>query len=262
MTEQTNRPAIQEQADRYRAASRIMWAVRVCALLLAAAGLFLAGRYLLNERFLAEYRSGRYTDTWERPLLPLNLPEGWLPLYHMGNISYQLEDYDAAIGWYQRSLEKHPPEEEKECAVRINLALALLHKVDYEHLDTEKAVQTAISQLQNARSVLTEHGCADPDRTDGHSPEAEQLKKEIDELLQQLQNPDSGQQEEQQEEQQEQEQQEEQQNDRQESNREKHIRQELEEQRQQSAQERADAQQELGRQEEGSGGGMFDGKTW
>ena len=79
MTEQTNRPAIQEQADRYRAASRIMWAVRVCAFLLAAAGLFLAGRYLLNERFLAEYRSGRYTDTWERPLLPLNLPEGWLP---------------------------------------------------------------------------------------------------------------------------------------------------------------------------------------
>ena len=90
----------------------------------------------------------------------------------------------------------------------------------------------------------------------------QQLKKEIDELLQQLQNPDSGQQEEQQEEQQEQEQQEEQQNDRQESNREKHIRQELEEQRQQSAQERADAQQELGRHEEGSGGGMFDGKTW
>ena len=264
MTEKEyGQPPEPERSDAARA-GRLMWVIRVTALLLAAAGLFLTGRFLLNERFLSDYRSGRYADTYERPLLTPNLPESWLPLYNLGNVSYQQEDYDAAVGWYQQSLEKNPPEEEKECAVRINLALALLHKVDYEHLDTEKAVSTAVQQLLQARGILTEHGCADPEGTEGHSPEAEQLKKEIDEFLKKLQNPDSSQDQEEQNDGQEQEekQQQEQQDDRQESNREKHIREELEQQRQQSAKERANAQQELGRQQDGSGSGEFDGKTW
>ena len=245
------------------ASRRRMWLALCAIVLAAAAGLFLTARHVLNERFISDYGAGKYTDTFEKLLLPVNLPEGWLPLYHMGNISYQKEDYDAAISWYQQSLEKNPPAEEKECAVRINLALALLHKIDYEHLDTEKAVSTAITQLRTARSVLTEHGCADPDGTDGHSPEAEQLKKEIDELLRQLQNQSSDQQEEE-DDQQEQEQQEnqDQQDDRKESNREKQIREELEQQRQQSAQKRAEAESERDRQGQEGSSDWFDGKTW
>lgn len=243
-------------------ARRVMLAVTVCAVLLAAAGFFLCGRHLLNEAFLREWDSGRYTDKFERPLLPVNFPESWLPLYHMGNISYMQEDYDAAVSWYQRSLGKNPPAEEKECAVRINLALALLHKIDYEHLDTENAVRTAVSQLKTARSVLTEHGCADPDGTDGHSEQAEQLKKEIDELLKKLQNESEQQEDQQQDSQDTQDKEKEQEDDRQESGREKQIREELEEQRKQSAQERADKQQEKGMAEDGSGFGEFDGKTW
>ena len=245
-----------------RSAKRIMLAVTVCAVLLGAAGLLLCGRQLLNEAFLRDWNSGRYTDTWERPLLPVNLPEGWLPLYHMGNVSYMQEDYDAAVSWYQQSLGKNPPAEEKECAVRINLALALLHKIDYAHLDSENAVRTAVSQLKTARGVLTEHGCADPEGTDGHSREAEQLKKEIDELLRKLQDESGQQSDEEQNEQEQQDEPKDQKDDLQESVREKQIRRELEEQRKQSAQERADMQQEKNRAEDGSGFGEFEGKTW
>ena len=238
-------------------------AVLAAAVLLTAAGLFLPVRHLLNERFLSDYGNGYYSDRFERLLLFPNIPEGWLPLYHMGNICYQTEDYDAAVSWYQQALEKEPPAEEKECSVRITLALALLHKIDYDSLDTEEGARTAVRQLQSARAVLTEHGCADPEGSDGHSREAETLKKEIDELLKKLQNSESssGQEDKEQEEPQEQEQEQEQEN-RQESGREKHIREELEQQRRESAQERAEAGQEKMRQEQGDQFGEFDGKTW
>ena len=233
------------------------------AVLITAAGLLFSLRYLLNERFLSDYGNGIYSDRYERPLLMPNIPEGWLPLYHMGNICYQNGDYDSAVNWYQQSLEKKPPAEEKECSVRINLALALLRKIDYESFDTEEGVRVAVRQLETARAVLTEHGCADPEGTDGHSAEAEKLKEEIDKLLEQLQNPDgSDGREEKEQEQQDRNEQEQKQDDRQESGREKHIREELERQRQKSARERAEAGQEKIRREEGDQAGEFDGKTW
>ena len=43
-------------------------------------------------------------------------------------------------------------------------------------------------QLQAARNILTAKGCAEPakDSWNGHSKEAEQLKKEIDQMIDQL----------------------------------------------------------------------------
>lgn len=243
-------------------ARRLMNIVRAAAVLLAAAGLFLCMRFLLNEAFLRDWRRGEYTDAWERPLLPVNFPESWLPLYHMGNVSYMREDYDTAVSWYEKALEKNPPEEEKECAVRINLALALLHRIDYEQLETEQEIRAAVGTLQAARSVLTEHGCADPDGTDGHSAEAEQLKKEIDELLKRLQADGSQSQDQKQESREQKEESGDPSDDRQESGREKQIRKELEKQRKESAKERAKAQESGGWAEDGSGSGGFDGKTW
>ena len=83
------------------------------------------------------------------------------------------------------ALEAHPGEK-KECDIRVNLALAMLKKINFDHLDTEKDKENAIRTLQAARNVLCEKGCADPYGTDGHDPEAEQLKQDIDKMLEEL----------------------------------------------------------------------------
>ena len=62
----------------------------------------------------------------------------------------------------------------------------MLHKIDFDNLDTEKQKSNAIRQLQAARNVLCEKGCADPYGTNGHDPEAEQLKQDIDKMLEEL----------------------------------------------------------------------------
>ena len=147
--------------------------------------LFLGIRYLINLGFVIKYNNGIYSAKTEEFLSKVNIPEGYVPLYNAGNAYYMTEDYDSAISSYKDALDAHPTEK-KECDIRVNLALAMLKKVDFDNLDTEKQKQNAIRQLQSARNVLVEKGCADPYGTNGHDPEAEQLKQDIDKMLEKL----------------------------------------------------------------------------
>ncbi len=164
-----------------------MRGIIIASVLLGIMGLFLCIRYAMNSGFLIAYNKGNYSSTIPNALQKVNIPEGYLPYYNAGNVDYMHGDYDSAIGNYKQALECAPPEK-KECSIRINLALAMCHKIDFENLDTEKSVASAVRQLKAARKVLVEDGCACPEvgKADGHSPEAEKLKKDIDDMLQQL----------------------------------------------------------------------------
>lgn len=246
-----------------RSLVRIFMAAGATVLTLTA--IFLAARILVNTAFARELENGTPSPAAEEALTIINFPEPYVPLYNAGNAYYKLEDYDMAIDRYQRALEHHP-KDGKECPIRVNLALAMVHKIDFDHLDSEKKIDKAIQQLRSARLVLTEEGCAAPEGPDGHDPEAQKLREEIDELIKQLeqmkQNQDSDGDED--EQQQQQQQQDQQQSDRSKSNREREIERRLKEQKQQSMQEQQDAQTEKERREggQGSDGYEYGDKNW
>lgn len=78
---------------------------------------------------------------------------------------------------------KHLPEE-KECAIRINLALAMIGTMD-EDYEAPQHVDTSLEILRRARDILLEKDCA-TESGDGHSETAEQLKEEIEAWMEQL----------------------------------------------------------------------------
>ncbi len=164
---------------------KFMRIITIVGVFFAVFAAFFAMKYIVNLVFLINYDKGNYSVETEEFLQHLNIPEGYLPHYNAGNAHYKLEEYDKAIVEYQMALEAHPGEK-KECDIRVNLALAMLKKINFDHLDTEKDKENAIRTLQAARNVLCEKGCADPYGTDGHDPEAEQLKQDIDKMLEEL----------------------------------------------------------------------------
>jgi tetratricopeptide (TPR) repeat protein len=149
-------------------------------------GMMLVARHVGNESFIGRYNKGVYEVETEGSMLRPNIPDGYVPLYNLGNVYYKNGDYEQAAAFYYTALEKDPPEIDEECRIRINLALALLHQVDFEDLDTRQKVNRAITHLKAARGVLTEHGCANEKDSKGHSKDAEKLKKDIDEMLRKL----------------------------------------------------------------------------
>ncbi len=242
--------------------------INVVSIIFALAGLFLGIRFLINVHFVYSYNHGVYRDAEEEFLAKVNIPEGYVPHYNAGNAYYMKEDYDNAISSYKDALESHPTEK-KECDIRVNLALAMLHKIDFDHLETEKQISNAVRQLQSARNVLVEKGCADPYGTNGHDPEAEQLKQDIDKMLEKLgaepEPPDQNQSDEEQ-----------QQNggdeseEKQKSYREQQLEKDLGKQREDAMEERREADSNKQYKEgssgsssgEGGSGDDFDGKTW
>ena len=241
--------------------------INVVSIFLAVIALFLGIRFLINFHFVYSFNHGTYNVAEEEFLAKLNVPEGYVPKYNAGNAYYMKEDYDNAISSYKEALESHPTEK-KECDIRVNLALAMLHKIDFDHLETEKQISNAVRQLQSARNVLVEKGCADPYGTNGHDPEAEQLKQDIDKMLEKLgaepeppdgdegdesQNQNGGESEE-----------------KQKSYREQQLEKDLGKQREESMEERREADNNK-QYKEGSSGGSndgggssddFTGKTW
>lgn len=110
-------------------------------------------------------------------------------LYNKGNKLYERYDYVGAIEQYQKALAANPPHF-KECSVRVNLALAMIYNMGEDFAEPEN-VESSIETLLAARDILLEDDCA-TEAGDGHSEPAQQLKEEIDKLLEQLQEPPSG----------------------------------------------------------------------
>lgn len=107
--------------------------------------------------------------------------------YNKGNNLYERFDYAGAIEAYESALNAHPPHflSHKECSVRVNLALAMIYNMGPDFADPLN-IDSSIETLMVARDILLEDGCA-TEEGDGHSEPAQQLKEEIDKLLEQLQ---------------------------------------------------------------------------
>ncbi|SEG01397.1 Tetratricopeptide repeat-containing protein [Eubacterium ruminantium] len=232
----------------------------ICALVLALA-LYFGIRYIMNETFINHYEDEQYETSIMDKLSHLNYYESYLPYYNKGNAEYKNGNYDKAIAAYKKALDENPPHRgEKECDIRVNLALAMIAKIDFSEMTDEKDVQRIIRQLKAARNVLTEEGCANPDNPDGHNKEAEQLKKDIDDFLDQLQQQQD--QDDQQDDQQDQDQNNDEQNN-QFSDRENDLKEQLENQMTDSLQEHSDAEKEKEEKENGIDWDNYGlGKTW
>lgn len=140
--------------------------------------------FIINEIFISKYNDGEYKEKDVKKLFILNITQPYIAHYNYGNVLYKNGDYDGAISEYEKALKAFPPEK-KECSIRINLALAILSKID-----VNEGKEEAIKKLNKARDVLCEDGCAHKNDDNGHSKKAEKLKKDIDNAIKQLQNND------------------------------------------------------------------------
>lgn len=145
----------------------------------------------VNHSFISDYRRGVYAADKEEKLLVLNVPESYLPYYNMGNVAFKNGDYNSAIAYYTQALSLKPTGK-RECQVRINLALAMVYSIDLYHLDSQDKIDTALIILYKARDILMENGWAADDPAQARDATAQQLKEDIDRLIEQLENPEGG----------------------------------------------------------------------
>ena len=154
-------------------------------------GIILAKRLIINGSFVSAYNKGEYRADQEQELLDFNFPEGYIPYYNLGNAAYKQGDYNSAVSYYTEALKQYPPEK-RECDIRVNLALALCNTIDFYNLDSQEKIDTALFILYKARDVLLEKGCATDEGEPGHDEDAQQLKEDIDKMIEKLKNPDQG----------------------------------------------------------------------
>ncbi|WP_029232413.1 tetratricopeptide repeat protein [Butyrivibrio sp. VCB2006] len=159
----------------------------VLAVVLAVLAGILTTRILVNHSFVKAYNKGDYQTQKEESLLVGNVPEGYLPYYNLGNVAFERKDYNSAIGYYNKALERYPVGK-KECDIRINLALAMCYSIDFDALTTQEALDTAQLILIKARDILLENNWATDNGVGHRDDDAQQLKEDIDRMLEQLQN--------------------------------------------------------------------------
>lgn len=184
-------PILEKNKKIFRRILIVLW---VLCLMIAIDGVFLIARNVVNNGFLKDYENGRYSESPEKLFLHTVFGESYVVPYNLGNVNCFLGDYEQAVKYYQKALNSNPPEIDQECKIRVNLAFAMCHTIDFETLDysDEDAVNKAIATLTSARAVLTDHECASMPvgSEDGHFHDADLLKHDIDEMLQKLQNQD------------------------------------------------------------------------
>ncbi len=176
--------------------------ILIVAAILVVASLLVGFKVANNHNFVRKYNNGEYLTEKEEKLLTLNVPESYLPYYNLGNVAYENGDYNSAVGYYTKALSLYPVGQ-KDCMIRINLALAMCYSIDFANLDSQEKVDSALVILYKARDILLEKGCAIDVEYDedgnvvgddcGHNKDAQKLKDDIDKMIERLQNgSDSG----------------------------------------------------------------------
>lgn len=162
---------------------------KIIAIILYVAVILLFGRFCLsyfyNQYVLDEYKAGNYSIN-EDLLLSLNIIEPYIVHYNNANILYQNMLYEDAIKEYEMTLSYKDLPEDRECRVRINLALCYVAMLpqDYDSIDN---IDDSIANLYTACEVLTENGCA-KDGGGGHSSRAQTLYDELMAKIEELEN--------------------------------------------------------------------------
>ena len=167
-------------------------AIFMAGILTLLCALFFILRWGLNAWYVAEAGKGIYHPEMESLLSVFDKPDGYVIWYNIGNYYYENGDYREAEDAYLKAIECGIPYE-KECPVKINLALCKLAQLDEDEWDaffdcSDSGDLNAQSRkvektLLEARDILTEDECAHEDDENGHDEQAQLLKDEIDELL-------------------------------------------------------------------------------
>lgn len=139
--------------------------------------------YAYNQMTISKYEEHDYSHNVD-VLTHTDILQGYIAHYNNGNIHYQNGEYEEAIEDYKAALDEAPPHENEECDIRVNLALAIIETLP-EDYDAFENIDQSIETLQEAREYLLEEECA-MDEVDGHDEDAQKLKEEIDELIEQL----------------------------------------------------------------------------
>ncbi|MDT0201115.1 tetratricopeptide repeat protein [Nocardioides sp. AE5] len=121
------------------------------------------------------YDDGDYTKAGEEfdANTGTNIFQSWIAHFNRGAALFQAEDHEGAIASFEKALANVP--DDKECKVRINIALA--HEAIGDGL-VETDPQGAIDRWQSGRDVLAEGEC--PDRDEDAKTVDERLKKKIE----------------------------------------------------------------------------------
>ena len=82
--------------------------------------------YVNNERKIKRFENGDYK---ENSTDVLGFTEPYINDYNQGNIYYKQKEYGKALESYKKALEQNPPFE-KECRIRINMALSIVVPID------------------------------------------------------------------------------------------------------------------------------------
>ncbi len=137
--------------------------------------------YFYNEWVISKYKDGYYKENFSL-LETMNFTERYIVYYNNGNVYYKQRDYAEAIKNYEIALELDPPEEDdRDCQIRINLALAKLAMLP-EEVEDKEALDERIEVLKECLDILSEHECATDDG-DGHNNRAQRLYDEIKQML-------------------------------------------------------------------------------
>lgn len=118
------------------------------------------------------------------PLQNLNLYQEYVAYYNAGNVDYANGNYKGAIDNFRKALTLDHPED-KDCDIRVNLVLASINQFEgmlgKKNFPADEFRQTLIE----GRDLLLADGCA-TDNNDGHDKDAQQLKNDIDKLLEMM----------------------------------------------------------------------------
>ena len=83
--------------------------LRFISCMIAAAGLLMILRNVINTVFLKNYEQENYSRIPEVTLLPFRFGQNYVVPYNMGNIEYRLDNYEKAVSYYQQALAGNPP---------------------------------------------------------------------------------------------------------------------------------------------------------
>ncbi|SES40631.1 hypothetical protein SAMN04487884_1423 [Butyrivibrio fibrisolvens] len=192
---------------------KVKFGFLAAAFVIAILAVIVFGRVGLNHVFAKMVDSGKYyilmedmedRDRYmnmEQKVLEMLPYDAYVMNYNLGNANYKNKDYSKAQIYYEKCLEFELPKQ-KECSVRINLTMTKIMQIDFntvntgyeafkndEEVDKEaliKKIDGVIDQLKADREILTEKNCAGAEDDNGHSKEAETLKKDIDDKIEEL----------------------------------------------------------------------------
>ena len=158
---------------------------------LACALYFLLG-WGLNAYYVSQAKKGIYHPEMEKFFTTIPYPDEYIVWYNIGNYYFNEGDYDEAEKAYLKAIDCGIPYE-KECPVKVNLALSMISQISEDEWDEffdcggpdemTSGARRVEKVLKDAREVLIEDGCANEDDSNGHDSQAQLLKDEIDELL-------------------------------------------------------------------------------